>query len=332
MAEVQHIGGAGKYKIGLVAQLTGLTTDTIRAWERRYASVEPVRTPNGTRLYTDDDVTRLQLMHALTESGDQIGSIAELTTESLRERLGDLAGLAAPPRSEDTAPRRLRLAVVDPQPGETANLSVAELGAVELVCAVADVKALEAAGVEADAVVVHLSALGKDPAERLRRAREATGAELTLVLYDYARRRELARLAATGARLVRGPVPLPSLVRTLHDLRTIARVDADRTTPVPPELRRLDASGNGAPPERRYSDEQIARLREIQSAVDCECPNHLASIITSLVAFEAYSADCEDRDEADAELHAQLGRSTAGARAVMEDLLARVCDHDGIRI
>ena len=31
------------YRIGAVAKLTGISTDTIRAWERRYGVVEPNR-------------------------------------------------------------------------------------------------------------------------------------------------------------------------------------------------------------------------------------------------------------------------------------------------
>ena len=64
------------YRVGTVAQLTGLSPDTIRAWERRYATVAPRRSAGGTRLYSDEDVVRLQLMKALTDCGDAIGAIA----------------------------------------------------------------------------------------------------------------------------------------------------------------------------------------------------------------------------------------------------------------
>lgn len=39
----------------------------------------------------------------------------------------------------------------------------------------------------------------------------------------------------------------------------------------------------------RYSPTQLGRLQEITSALTCECPNHLAGIVTSLVAFEEAS-------------------------------------------
>ena len=38
------------YTIGRVAALTGVPVATLRAWERRYGVVEPVRTDSGYRL------------------------------------------------------------------------------------------------------------------------------------------------------------------------------------------------------------------------------------------------------------------------------------------
>jgi DNA-binding transcriptional MerR regulator len=37
------------YPLRSAAQLTGLSPELLRAWERRYRVVEPVRTPGGTR-------------------------------------------------------------------------------------------------------------------------------------------------------------------------------------------------------------------------------------------------------------------------------------------
>jgi hypothetical protein len=102
---------------------------------------------------------------------------------------------------------------------------------------------------------------------------------------------------------------------------------AEARAPIPPMAR-----GGMPVPARRFRDEQLARLRELRSAVDCECPNHLAGLIASLVAFERYSAGCESRTPEDAALHALLHRGTAEARAAMEDLLVRVCRQDGIAL
>ena len=66
------------YKIGAVARLTGISPDTLRIWERRYDVVTPERTSTGDRLYSSEDITRLQLIKRLVDSGNGIGSVASL--------------------------------------------------------------------------------------------------------------------------------------------------------------------------------------------------------------------------------------------------------------
>lgn len=87
-----------------------------------------------------------------------------------------------------------------------------------------------------------------------------------------------------------------------------------------------------AAPARRYSPQQLAKLLEIVSQVECECPNHLSRIVVGLVAFEDYSADCENRNEQDRELHAFLYAETGRARAIMENALQRLLETEGIEI
>lgn len=56
-------------RIGELSRRTGVSADTLRAWERRYRLLEPARTPGGFRLYDEDDVTRVRAMRALIDSG-----------------------------------------------------------------------------------------------------------------------------------------------------------------------------------------------------------------------------------------------------------------------
>lgn len=72
------------YPIRAVAKLTGLPLDTLRAWERRYAAVKPLR-DGRQRVYTDADISRLKLLQRAVAAGHSIGrattlSDAELTT------------------------------------------------------------------------------------------------------------------------------------------------------------------------------------------------------------------------------------------------------------
>lgn len=77
-----------KYGIKTVAIQTGLTQHIIRAWEKRYAVVKPLRTATNRRLYSDADIYRLTLMRLATEAGHRIGHIANLSAEELLKLIG----------------------------------------------------------------------------------------------------------------------------------------------------------------------------------------------------------------------------------------------------
>ncbi|MEE2788494.1 MAG: MerR family transcriptional regulator, partial [Myxococcota bacterium] len=53
--------------IGEVARRSHMSTHTIRAWERRYNVITPLRSAGGTRRYSRDDVERLKLLKAAVE-------------------------------------------------------------------------------------------------------------------------------------------------------------------------------------------------------------------------------------------------------------------------
>lgn len=74
-----------RHPIQIVASRTGLTQHVIRAWERRYGAVTPTRTATNRRLYSDEDVARLQLLHRAIQGGRSVGQVARLSTVQLQE-------------------------------------------------------------------------------------------------------------------------------------------------------------------------------------------------------------------------------------------------------
>jgi len=77
------------YPMRLVTKMTGLSADTIRAWERRHGAVTPARTEGNTRRYTSQEVRRLLLLREATRRGHSIGSIAALGARSLERLLAE---------------------------------------------------------------------------------------------------------------------------------------------------------------------------------------------------------------------------------------------------
>ncbi|MCB9603170.1 MAG: MerR family transcriptional regulator [Sandaracinus sp.] len=307
----------GEYRIGTVSKLTGVDPHTIRAWERRYQAIVPRRTDGGTRLYGDADVHRLRLLKAVTDAGDAIGVVANLADVDLRSRLSALAGASEPERSAPSpSAGSIRVAVLGSQLADRLRTAeelevVHDAGAIDGLLDVDDVHAL----------VLHLPAMGPAPAIALERLRGATGTHTAVVLYEFATRRTLAELARRGAALLRGPMAPSELASAVADLLTLARVP--RRPSAAPVV-------DDEPPERLFDDAQLVRLRDIASSVQCECPNHLATIVESLVAFEAYSRRCESVDAEDADLHGRLARGTGRARAVVEALLVDLMEYDDL--
>ena len=83
-------------------------------------------------------------------------------------------------------------------------------------------------------------------------------------------------------------------------------------------------------PPPRFSRAELERLLEVSSAIRCECPSHLASLVSSLQAFERYSETCINRNEKDAYVHQMLHAETGKARLLLEDALEKLCIHEGI--
>ncbi len=88
--------GGGQFTIKAVAQATGLTVETLRAWERRYEVVRPSRDASGRRTYSAADVARLRLLRTATELGHTISRLASLGEEELARLVAQSGGQARP--------------------------------------------------------------------------------------------------------------------------------------------------------------------------------------------------------------------------------------------
>ncbi|MDH4281622.1 MAG: MerR family transcriptional regulator [Myxococcales bacterium] len=113
-----------KYRVGMVSKMTGLSTHTLRMWEKRYAAVVPKRTEAGGRLYTDADVERLRLLHDLVGRGHSIGGIANLPAADLRHMAATFSRPSSPPALQHLPEIRRRVlgAIEDLRVGEAEQL------------------------------------------------------------------------------------------------------------------------------------------------------------------------------------------------------------------
>ncbi|THG86387.1 MerR family transcriptional regulator [Pseudomonas sp. A-1] len=70
--------GEELFPIREVVRLTGVNPVTLRAWERRYGLIQPVRTEGGHRLYSQSDIESIRSIIAWTERGVAVSKVGSL--------------------------------------------------------------------------------------------------------------------------------------------------------------------------------------------------------------------------------------------------------------
>jgi MerR family transcriptional regulator, light-induced transcriptional regulator len=83
----------GALRIGEFARRVGVNPELLRAWERRYHLLQPLRSPGGFRLYTEADAERVGRMRRGLDEGLSAAEAARVALASDRpDRLVDDAG------------------------------------------------------------------------------------------------------------------------------------------------------------------------------------------------------------------------------------------------
>jgi DNA-binding transcriptional MerR regulator len=118
----------GVLRIGELSKRTGVSPDLLRAWERRYGLLRPVRSAGGLRLYTPADVERVRLMRRHLDDGVAAAEAAALALradaheeedamalqpEVARDELADALGHFDEPRAQALLDRLLAVVTVD---------------------------------------------------------------------------------------------------------------------------------------------------------------------------------------------------------------------------
>jgi len=313
------------HKIGAVSSLSGVPTPTLRIWEARYQCFSPLKTASRHRLYSDDDVLKATLMKRLTEQGHSVSQIAQSSLQELNQLLQQHQGLgtqaSAVNRStpfatvavvglplasrleskrfkEQLAPTQLRITDIFGSPEDMLQAQLQEQPELLLI----QCHSLHA-GVQVD----------------IRRLADKSQASHVIVLYSFGQAPVIESLKQWGMIVRREPLPETELSELL--LATL-RVDLPTIT--------NQGTLHAAIPPRKYDDMALLRVTGISTQVLCECPQHVAELITQLARFEQYSLDCLNKSTEDARIHAQLSAISGTARAMFEDALEMVAAHEGI--
>ena len=324
-----------EYKIGAVSKITGIGTETLRAWERRYKAVVPNRSESGDRVYSRDDLAKLFLLKNLVDAGNTIGTIANLSIAELKNKWDNSSRLSDLNYNQHYQANDLKIAKNQSCRvlllGQDFPLRVldgmADFDGIDLVGhedSLADWKRSQP-GTLAHVAIIERPTINEQTRKYVADLIKESGIWHVVVLYGFASQQEINQLQC----------PQVSAIRASIDVYELARLCMDRTGG---DSKNIVASENSTVyledsiPTRRYSSRQLDSLARITSSIQCECPQHISDLIKNLVAFEIYSAECENKNDDDANLHAYLHATSAQARSILEDALAHIIRYENIKI
>ncbi|MEM7219483.1 MAG: MerR family transcriptional regulator [Pseudomonadota bacterium] len=290
--------------IGAVAKLTGIPAHTLRKWESRHGIGRAERSPTGRRVYSPDQVEVLTLTKQLAEAGHALGHLGACDVGTLRQ----LAGMhqdPEPPQLQvvpQSAPSVTEVVLIGPT---ASRLQVSRHPVRERYRSLDDWLCDVSATPDENVVaVIETSTLTAQTMQRLEALRPALGK--LIVVYTFCSKRMLAKLHDAGIETLASPVTLAALEQHL--------------APSPP------VRAN----EPRFNTEELLKLANMSSGLQCECPNQIAKLLMTLQAFERYCSECSDTDPEQAALHQALGDITIRSRILFEDAMSRVAIADGI--
>lgn len=307
------------YRIGAVARLTGIPADTLRIWERRYQLVEPQRTEKGGRLYTQDDVTRLTMIKTLVDQGHAISTVAALDSAALRERLSRSRANNLPLPGSG----RQDVCVIGQALMIRAHNTDGMPDGLELAGSYTSLDAFLEDDSRCDTLVIEYPFLDRYTLRGLQDDALKTRVNQIIVIYAFAPTPILRQFKRANIVTQRAPIAIEHVWQMcVSDVQQKIEWEADTFVP--------EKVSDDPIPDRLFSNRQLAALSQVTSTLKCECPHHLSSIIELMVAFEKYSADCENNSAEDAALHAYLHGMTAKARWMMEVALEKLAEVEQI--
>jgi len=91
------------FAIGTVERDTGIGRDTLRIWERRYGFPTPERNDKGERVYSAEQIRRLQRIRRMLDQGLRPGKVVPLGDEALDKLAATLPEMSSSPRDIEPA-------------------------------------------------------------------------------------------------------------------------------------------------------------------------------------------------------------------------------------
>jgi DNA-binding transcriptional MerR regulator len=310
------------FRIGAVSKTTGIPVSTLRIWETRYGAFSPVKTEGKQRLFEEHDVSKAILLKQLCSEGHAISAIANLDLNQLR-RMSNLQNNAQSKRMAQGEP--VTLAVVGIGLANRIESKKFASGLKQNKITVTDVLVDLTVASHADfsekpqVLLIKVNTLQTGVHAAIQTLVQKHKFAQTIVIYNFAPEAVVQAMKFSGLIVRREPI---SDIELAELLQSVVFVN-------PARAEEFGTSGSVIT-SRKYSDETLARVAGISTNVLCECPRHVAELISQLASFEEYSQECLNKNAEDAHLHAYLRSISGSARSLFENALEKIAQHEGI--
>lgn len=312
------------YRIGAVSKTTGIPVSTLRVWETRYGAFSPLKTQGKQRLFEEPDVSKALLLKQLSQAGHAISAIANLELDQLR-RMGLRSNLSTHSLAEVRQHRSLAVVgLTMANRLESNNFAQNwQHHALPITRVWNDLETASAAQAEASetpqVLLIKVNTLQMAVHGAIQALIQKHQFVQTVVLYHFATDAMVKAMTLSGMVVRREPLADNELAALLQSVLGAS----------PPLFQDLGTTGSTIT-ARKYSDATLSRMAGISTDVLCECPRHVAELISQLASFEQYSQECLNKSTDDAHLHAFLCNISGSARALFENALEKIAHHEGI--
>jgi DNA-binding transcriptional MerR regulator len=319
--------GGAVHKIGAISTLSGVPSPTLRIWELRYGTFAPQKSQGQHRLYTDDDVLRATLLKRLTERGHAISSLAQLSSQELNALLVQGQDASRSRTDARLAGQPASMVVVGVALASRIESKKFTLSFIDQNIKVTNIfnDLSQALGAtferQVPFLLVKANSLHAGMQIDIHRLAQNCKAIQVIVLYSFGQESVIQVMKRSGMIVRKEPASDAELADLINSALLVGTEKESTGLVV----------GTVIPP-RKYSELTLNRVANISTNVLCECPRHVAEIITQLANFEQYSHECLNKSAEDAHLHAYLSAVSGSARALFESALEMVANHEGIAL
>lgn len=295
---------SNEFSIGTVARLVGVSTHTLRAWEKRYGLDIAHRTESGHRIYNGSAIERLKLIKQAVDANYKISDIAALSVYELanleKVNQSSAQSFSELPSQVLIYGERLsaRLFRTKPEFGYRVVSQMSDL-----------VTLLNKYPTLIQAVIFECNDIDDNVERLLYEIRLSLGSKPMSVFCQQVESEVQVRLEQAQVTVL----PLDQFESLVAELNQAIQSSLSVT----------------------HSDEEwlgfdIAAMSEKDSELSCICPSHLTVLLERVDEFIQYSDSCEKQSPKDYVMHEHLSEKMQDIRKQMTKLCQQVALIDGL--